>query len=172
MLTECLRCHKQIDTIQGYKFSPTEYVCMSCYDEFKAERAAKIKKEHKNPLLSQFGEEPAPAAAPPRQAPQEPVQPAPPKAAPVNDAPGMFAPKTPPKPAQQAAAPAAEARKAPPSAEVCDVCQKPIPDFKVPLKGGKKVCMGCNDILRDVAKSLVLNVQCPYCGKEIQLTEE
>lgn len=153
MLTECMRCHKQLDTIQGYKFSPTEYVCMSCYDEFKAERAAKIKKEHKSPLLNQFGEEPTPAAAPPRQAPQQPVQPAP------------------PKPAQQPAAPAAEARKAP-SAEVCDVCQKPIPDFKVPLKGGKKVCMGCNDILRDVAKSLVLNVQCPHCGKEIQLTEE
>ena len=38
MQTTCVRCHKTIDTVQGYKFSPTEYVCMSCYDEFRAER--------------------------------------------------------------------------------------------------------------------------------------
>ena len=49
MQTECVRCHKKIDTVQGYKFSPTEYVCMSCYDEYKAERVAKAKKQHKNP---------------------------------------------------------------------------------------------------------------------------
>lgn len=41
----------------------------------------------------------------------------------------------------------------------------------VPLKGGKKVCMGCNETLRDVAKSLILNIQCPHCGEEIQLTQ-
>ena len=82
----------------------------------------------------------------------------------------MFAPKTPPgAAAPPVGAPQAPAPKAPAAADVCDVCQKPIPDFKVPLKGGKKVCMGCNDVLREVAKSLVLNIQCPHCGKDIQL---
>ena len=175
MQTECVRCHKMIDTVQGYKFSPTEYVCMSCYDEFKAERVAKARKQHKNPLLDQYGaERPAQAAqappsdpgtaAPPQQR-QQPVQPPHPKQPEpaVPSGPQMFAPKAAPK------APTAEA---PPSADTCDVCRQPIPDFKVPLKGGKKVCMGCNDILREVAKSLVLNVQCPHCGKDVQLTAE
>lgn len=187
MQTECVRCHKAIDTVQGYKFSPTEYVCMSCYDEFKAERAAKAKKQQKNPLLDQYGAEPAPAAQTPgpkpaqsppqpaQQPPPSPPQPAAPSAPPPSQPaprgapqPQMFAPKAPPgTPPPQAAAP-----KAPPKAEICDVCQKPIPDFKVPLKGGKKVCMGCNEILRNVAKSIVLNVQCPHCGKDIQLSQE
>ena len=218
MQTECVRCHKMIDTVQGYKFSPTEYVCMSCYDEFKAERVAKARKEHKNPLLDQYGEERQPAAgrpaqpgpaAPPQQprqrpaapppqaqqpaAPERPRQPAPsppqqpaPPTAPEQQ---MFAPRQPARPAgparpaepagtpaapvgtPKAPAPKAPVPKAPPSADVCDVCQKPISDFKVPLTGGKKVCMGCNDLLRDVAKSLVQNVRCPHCGKDIQLAE-
>jgi len=199
MQTECVRCHKMIDTVQGYKFSPTEYVCMSCYDEFKAERVAKARKEHKNPLLDQYGEERQPAAGRPAQpgpaAPERPRQPAPPPpqqpAPPPPQQPAppgapeqqMFAPRQPARPAgpagtpaapvgtPKAPAPKAPVPKAPPSADVCDVCQKPISDFKVPLTGGKKVCMGCNDLLRDVAKSLVQNVRCPHCGKDIQLAE-
>jgi DNA-directed RNA polymerase subunit RPC12/RpoP len=176
MQTVCVRCHKTIDSVQGYKFSPTEYVCMSCYDEFKAERAAKAKKQRKNPLLDRYGaERTAPAAstaptppppAPPtvETAPQRPAQPAP---QPPSES-GMFAPKTSPRPVP--AAPAAP--RSAPGADICDVCQKPIPDFKVPLKGGKKVCMGCNDILRDVAKSIALNVKCPHCGQDFHLTED
>jgi len=182
MKTECVRCHKSIDTVQGYKFSPTEYVCMSCYDEFKAERAAKAKKQHKNPLLDKFGTEPAPTIraqqpqqaqrpqqAPARPAPPQPSQPSSPRP-PESE---MFAPKAPPQPAAApVGAPKPASPKAPPSADICDVCQKPIADFKVPLKGGKKVCMGCNDILRSVAKSMILNFQCPHCGKDIKLTED
>lgn len=185
MQTQCVRCDKTIDTVQGYKFSPTEYLCMSCYDEYKAERTAKAKKQHKNPLMDQFGTEggtltgektrrqpsPTPKTAPQQPAPP-PAQPAapqtPPQAAP---GPQLFQPmKATPPPGESVQKPAAP--QAPPSADVCDVCQKPIADFKVPLKGGKKVCMGCNEVLRDVAKSLVLNLQCPHCGKEIQFSQE
>ncbi len=175
MQTVCVRCHKTIDSVQGYKFSPTEYVCMSCYDEFKAERAAKAKKQHKNPLLDKYGSE---VAAPAAQTPPKPKAPQPAPAPtpqqPRQTAPqpppdsGMFAPKAAPKPAPSPQA----APKLSPGADICDVCQKPIPDFKVPLKGGKKVCMGCNDILRDVAKSLVLNIKCPHCGQEFQPADE
>ena len=192
MQTECVRCHKAIDTVQGYKFSASEYVCMSCYDEFKAERAAKAKKQHKNPLLEKYGAEapspaalanqPGPAAAP-RQPIPPPVQTAPsqPTTAPppVQPAPRhapqqqMFAPRSAP---ESAAPPVgglkAATPKAPASADICDVCQRPIPDFKVPLKGGKKVCMGCNDLLREVAKSLAVTIQCPHCGKDIQVAGE
>ena len=183
MQTQCVRCQKAIDTVQGYKFSATEYVCMSCYDEFKAERVAKAKQQKKNPLLDRYGSEtqqpePQPQAAQPQPppTPQQPVAPpAPPQQAPASAQPApeqtMFAPKSAP---ESAAPPVGglktAAPKPRPAADICDVCQKPIADFKVPLKGGRKACMGCNDILRDVAKSLVLNVQCPHCGKEIQLT--
>lgn len=194
MQTECVRCHRAIDTVQGYKFSATEYVCMSCYDEYKAERAAKAKKQQKNPLLEKYGAEaqspaalanlPGPAASAPRQpAPPpvrtEPSQPTPapptmqqpaPQPAPQRQ---MFAPGTAP---ESAAPPVgglkAAAPKAPSSAGICDVCQKPISDFMVPLKGGKKVCIGCNDLLREVAKSLAIDVQCPHCGKDIQIAGE
>ncbi len=223
MQTECVRCHKAMDTVQGYKFSATEYVCMSCYDEFKAERAAKAKKQQKNPLLDQFGSEAAPAAMapqprpaqepqprqappqpppkpqqpaqepqprqappqpphkpqPPAQRPQEqpvqarPQQPAPPVAPRPPRQPQMFSPKASPQAAAPSAgAPKAAAPKAPPSADICDVCQRPIPDFKVPLTGGKKVCMGCNDLLRNMAKSLFHDAKCPHCGKDIQFSEE
>lgn len=179
MQTECVRCHKTMDTVQGYKFSPTEYVCMACYDEFKAERAAKAKQQHKNPLLDQYGAEqpapaaapaePRPAAAPPQPAPRQTARPAPPQA-PRSQ---MFAPKAPPGAgAAPVGAGEASVPKAAPSAEICDVCRKPISDFKVPLKDGKKVCMGCNDILGEVAKSLILNAKCPHCGKDIQLAGE
>ena len=206
MQTECVRCHKMMDTVQGYKFSPTEYVCMSCYDEFKAERAAKSKKDHKNPLLDRYGAEGMPPAAQPGQpqpagarppepqvspvppaqtaappATQEPAAPQPAPSAP-EQAPApqpaprqsMFALKsaTPTPAAAPVGALKSPAPKKSPSAEMCDVCQKPIPDFKVPLKGGKKVCMGCNDLLREVAKSLVLNVQCPQCGHDFQVLED
>ena len=176
MQTECVRCHKAIDTVQGYRFSATEYVCMSCYDEFKAERAAKAKKQQKNPLIDKYGAEAQPRApqgvqpqpAVPRQPASPPIQqaPAPPR-------PQMFAPKSAPEPAAppvgglKAAAP-----KPRPSADICDVCQKPIADFKVPLKGGRQVCMGCNDILREVAKSLSVSIQCPHCGKDVQVSGE
>ena len=171
MQTVCVRCHKTIDSVQGYKFSPTEYVCMSCYDEFKAERAAKAKKQQKNPLLDKYGAEqtaptaqtpPTPKAATPalETTPQRPRHAAPQPPAESE----MFAPK--PAPA------APEAPKSAPGSDICDVCQKPIPDFKVPLKGGKKVCMGCNDILRDVAKSIVLNVRCPHCGQDFQPADD
>jgi DNA-directed RNA polymerase subunit RPC12/RpoP len=218
MQTQCVRCQKAIDTVQGYKFSATEYVCMSCYDEFKAERAAKAKKQKKNSLLDRYGAEgqaqapqaapqPQPTAPSPQQAPAPPqpqqapppaqpaARPAPeqqmfaPRSAPTTPAPGPSAlePVTPQVGGLKAAAPepsapgpvapgpAALEPSAPkprPSAESCDVCQKPISDFKIPLKGGRKVCMGCNDILREVAKSLVLNVQCPHCGKDVQVAEE
>lgn len=185
MQTECVRCHKTMDTVQGYKFSPTEYVCMSCYDEFKAERAAKLKKDHKNPLLDRYGTEGVapdmqtgvqqpehpisqvasePAAAP-LATPQKPAPPAPQQ---------MFAPKsaTPTPATPQIGEPKSAPPKKAPPAEICDVCQKPIPDFKVPLKGGKKVCLGCNDVLREVAKSLILNVQCPQCGHEFKVAED
>jgi DNA-directed RNA polymerase subunit RPC12/RpoP len=189
MQTECVRCHKAIDTVQGYKFSATEYVCMSCYDEFKAERAAKAKKQHKNPLLDRYGAEaqppvpqgvqPQPAAPPAPTAPTPPqpqLAPAPPQpaaqAAPQQQ---MFTPRSAPaEPAapQVGGLKAAAPPKPKPSAEICDVCQKPIPDFKVPLKGGRKVCMGCNDLLREVAKSLAVNIQCPHCGKDVQISGE
>ncbi|MBI5118584.1 hypothetical protein HZA56_19115 [Candidatus Poribacteria bacterium] len=162
MQTQCVRCHKSIDTVQGYKFSPTEYLCMSCYDMYKAERTARLKKEHKNPLIDRVG----PTAAELR--PQA-------LKAPAVAAPAPPPPKTEPPPESAKPAPAvAEAPQtpAPPAGELCDVCKKPISAFKVPLKGGKKVCMDCNNILRDVAKSLILNIQCPHCGKEIQLMKE
>lgn len=194
MQTECVRCHKAIDTVQGYKFSATEYVCMSCYDEYKAERAAKAKKQQKNPLLEKYGAgAPSPAALAnqpgPASAPRQPVPPsdrtAPPQPQPT-PAPPPMQPAPQPAPQQQmfaprsapeSAAPAvgglkAAAPKATSSAGICDVCQRPIPDFKVPLKGGKKVCMGCNDLLREVAKSLAIDVQCPHCGKDIQVAGE
>ncbi len=196
MKTECVRCHKVIDTVQGYKFSATEYVCMSCYDEFKAERAAKLKKQQKSSLLEQYGAEPSPdgrspsperAPSPPRPAEQPaqrvapgPAQPAPqqPPSQPQAPRPApperqMFAPKAPPQTAPPpGAAPGPVASKPSPTADVCDVCQKPIPDFKVPLQGGKKVCMGCNEILRSLAKTIMLDIQCPHCGKDIQFTEK
>jgi hypothetical protein len=86
----------------------------------------------------------------------------------------MFAPKSaePTPAAPPVGALKSTAPKKSPSADICDVCQKPIPDFKVPLKGGKKVCMGCNDMLKEVAKSLVLNVQCPQCGHAFRVLEE
>jgi hypothetical protein len=182
MKTECVRCHKEIDTVQGYKFSPTEYLCMSCYDAYKAERAARARKQHKNPLIDQFGAEAAesalqetrPPIAPKPEPP--PPQPAPPQAAPPQAAPQPPEVKPAPEPVR-AAAPSAERAKPPPAqpapaAEVCDVCKKPVSDFKVPLKGGKKVCWDCNSILREMAKSLILNVQCPHCGKEIQMAQD
>jgi hypothetical protein len=203
MQTECVRCHKVMDTVQGYKFSPTEYLCMSCYDEFKAERAAKSKKDHKNPLLDRYGTEgmspaaqpgrphpvdaqppePRPSTVPPAQttappaaqepaAPQAPRQPASPPAPQPAPQQSMFAPKSAAPTAPPVGALKSPGPKKPPTSDVCDVCQKPIPDFKVPLKGGKKVCMGCNDLLREVAKSLVLNVQCPQCGHEFQVADE
>ncbi|MBI4830470.1 MAG: hypothetical protein HY801_02730 [Candidatus Lindowbacteria bacterium] len=167
MLTQCVRCHKSIDTVQGYKFSPTEYLCMSCYDAYKAERTARLKKEHKNPLIdrvapvasemrSQLAKVQPPAA--PVAQPQPKTEPAPEPAKPVP--PAAERPQAPPSP------------QAAPAGDMCDVCKKPLSAFKVPLKGGKKVCMDCNNILRDVAKSLILNVQCPHCGKEIQLSKE
>ncbi len=177
MKTECVRCHKEIDTVQGYKFSATEYLCMACYDAYKAERAARARKQHKNPLIDQFGTEtaapPAPQQTRPPVAPkpQPPPEPAPPPAAP-QPPPAQPAPEP-----VRAAAPAAEPPKPPPAqptpgAEVCDVCKKPLSDFKVPLKGGKKVCWDCNGVLREVAKSLILNIQCPHCGKEIQMAQD
>jgi hypothetical protein len=172
MQTECVRCHKVIDTVQGYKFSATEYVCMSCYDEFKAERAARAKKQHKNPLIDQFGDS---TTAPPTRKPRQPVvsrrqEPAAPPTSPRTPEPQPPLHEMPSVPPEKESVPAPPPTKAPPSAELCDVCKKPIPDFKIPLKGGKKVCMDCNGLLRDVAKSLILNVKCPNCGKEIQLT--
>lgn len=180
MKTECVRCHKAIDSVQGYKFSATEYLCMECYDAYKAERAARAKKQHKNPLIDQFGEEkaaPTSQQARPSTAPKpEPPQAGPPQAGPPQATPQQPEAKPAPEPGR-AAPPAPERPKPPPvqqapAAEVCDVCKKPISDFKVPLKGGKKVCWDCNGILREVAKSLILNVQCPHCGKEIQMAQE
>jgi hypothetical protein len=167
MQTQCVRCHKSIDTVQGYKFSPTEYLCMSCYDAYKAERTARLKKEHKNPLIDRVGPV-APEIHPP--APKVPVASAPAPQPPPKIEPAPEPPKSAASAAEVLQAPAPP--KAPPAGELCDVCKKPISAFKVPLKGGKKVCMDCNDILRDVAKSLILNIQCPHCGKEIQLTKE
>jgi len=171
MQTECVRCHKMIDTVQGYKFSPTEYLCMSCYDEYKAERVARAKKQQKNPLLDQFGAKNGGTAAvsrtPKHVAPAAEPQPSVQQSIPE---PAETPPEAAPAPAEPAAPP--QAQPPPRAAEVCDVCRKPITDFKVPLRGGKKVCWDCNDILRDVAKSLILTVQCPHCGKEIQLAKE
>ncbi len=169
MQTQCVRCHKTIDTVQGYKFSPTEYVCMSCYDEYKAERVARAKKQHKNPLIEQFGAEPKAAVKEP-----------PPRASAPQQAPSQSIPAPPGKPGQQQAPPAPPSRERtqaptqPPAAssELCVVCKKPLSAFKVPLKGGKQACMDCNDLLRDVAKNLVLTIQCPHCGKEIQISQE
>jgi hypothetical protein len=146
---------------------------MSCYDEYKAERVAKAKKQHRNPLIDQFGTEGGKRATPPPkpgvpkpaqplEKPAVPTEPVPPQ--PVSQQPQ--APAAPDKPAPKPAAP-----KPSPSAEICDVCKNPITDFKVPLKGGGKVCTGCNEVLRDVAKSLILNIQCPHCGKDIQVTQ-
>ena len=168
MQTTCVRCHKAIDSVQGYKFSPTEYVCMSCYDEFRAERVAKAKKQHKNPLIDQYGAEgsrPAPTP-PPQSRPAQPQAPAAPQspAAPQPAAPqdqGTFAPKAPP------AAPQAQASPPPAGADICDICKKPIADFAVPLSSGKNACTTCNDILRDVAKSMMVNAKCPSCGAKI-----
>lgn len=200
MQTECARCHKVMDTVQGYKFSPTEYLCMSCYDEFKAERAAKSKKQQKNPLLDRYGAQgispaaqaghsppaaaPPAAPAPPEQpstapttrepaAPQPPQEPAPPSPQPAPRQ-QMFAPKSaaPTPAAPPVGALKNQPPKKSPTADTCDVCQKPIPDFKVPLTDGKQVCMECNKLLRDVAKSLVLNVQCPQCGHKFRVVEE
>lgn len=177
MKTECVRCHKAIDSVQGYKFSATEYLCMDCYDAYKAERAARAKKQHKNPLIDQFGEEKAAPTSQQTRAPAAPkpepppAQPAPPQAAPQQ-------PETRPAPGPGSAVPPTAERPQPPpaqqapAAEMCDVCKKPISDFKVPLKSGKKVCWDCNGILREVAKSLILNVQCPHCGKEIQMAQD
>ena len=175
MQTQCVRCHKPIDTVQGYKFSPTEYLCVTCYDEYKAERAARARKEHKNPLMEKFGKETPGAAV------QEPRPAAPPKPQPA--AAPAAQPKAPVQPPEQPAAeparpttPPAGPPKAPTPppavAEICDVCKKPIGPFKVPLKGGKKVCMDCNNLLREIAKSLIVNVQCPHCGKEIQIAQK
>ena len=178
MQTECVRCHKMIDTVQGYKFSANEYVCMSCYDEYKAERTTRAKKQHKNPLLDQFGAksgssvsqtigpEPAPKSHVPPSAPAEPKPAAPQSGPQPIPAPPAAAPRS-AKPAKAPSPPQQEI-----AAEVCDVCKKPLKDFKVPIKGGKKVCWDCNGILREVAKSLILTVPCPHCGKEIQLTKE
>jgi hypothetical protein len=161
---------------------------MSCYDEYKAERAARAKKQHKNPLIDQFGTEggaqtaqqPRAPITPTPQSPESPPEQQPPPPAqqqtappPLPERPAGYEPglRKPPAPAE---APPAQPQPPPksPAGEVCDVCKKPIADFKIPLKGGKKVCMGCNDMLRDVAKSLILNVQCPHCGKEIQVSQE
>jgi len=151
---------------------------MPCYDAYKAERTARAKKQHRNPLIDKFGEAPATPTAQdvtatvsspkPRPAPQAFQTKAPPPA----DKQPMGEPvQPPPAPTEQAAKPPSPAPAAP-AAEVCDICKKPLAGFKVPLKGGKKVCMDCNGVLREVAKSLILNVQCPHCGKEIQLTGE
>ncbi|UCD57253.1 MAG: hypothetical protein JSV16_15810 [Candidatus Hydrogenedentota bacterium] len=167
MQTQCVRCHKTIDTVQGYKFSPTEYLCMSCYDEYKAERVERARKQHKNPLIDQFGDEAGASTVqatgppgvsrpqPPPRAPDSKIAPEPRRATPPPDQRAQAPP--PPKPT--------------PEAELCDVCKRPVSDFKVPLKGGKKACLDCNNILREVAKSLVLNIQCPHCGKEIQVAQ-
>ncbi len=176
MQTHCIRCKKKIDTVQGYKFSPNEYLCMPCYDQYKAERTAKAKKQHKNPLLEQFGTDvatsqptgtripappssPKPSVAPPEPKSAEPLQPSPTK---------ETSAQTPPSPEPDRSAPPPQTTAA---ADTCDVCKKPITDFKVPLKDGKKVCWDCNEILRDVAKSMILNVQCPHCGKDIQVSK-
>ncbi|GAB4330083.1 MAG: hypothetical protein Kow0099_00430 [Candidatus Abyssubacteria bacterium] len=170
MQVKCVRCHKIIDSVQGYKFSPTEYLCMPCYDQYRAERVARSKKQHKNPLVDQFGAETK--TPPARPAPAEPSPQAgafrlkPPASPPVqrpatepSPAPGA-APAQPPKPAVT------------PAADVCDICKKPLTDFKIPLKGGKKVCWDCNGILRELAKSIPIDVKCPNCGKEFQATQE
>lgn len=179
MQTECVRCHKSIDTVQGYKFSPNEYVCMDCYDEYKKERASRAKKQHKNPLIDQFGAEGAAAARRQTPLPVEPKpqpQPAPPAPPPRPEMwpepdPGAVPPfEDRPQVPPPAQTPAPE--QAPSSEELCDVCKKPVSDFKIPLTGGKKVCMDCNTILRDLAKSLILTVKCPSCGKEIQLAQD
>jgi len=143
---------------------------MPCYDQFKAERLAKAKKQHKNPLVEQFADAPKAAqrpAAPPQQqpSPQE-IQPRPPQR-PVQRAPAK-APAPSPAPAEKPQA----APQTSPAVETCDVCRKPLDGFKFPLKGGKKVCLECNNLLREMAKALILNVQCPHCGKEIQLNQE
>jgi predicted RNA-binding Zn-ribbon protein involved in translation (DUF1610 family) len=177
METHCVRCQKTIDTVQGYKFSSTEYLCVTCYDEYKAERKAKAKKQHKNPLLEQFGTErttPADRRHPATQpsTPQHQPAPSPPPAEPVVAQPAAQpSPPATPAPAAPAAQPPAPP-KAKPSVDLCDVCKKPIPDFKVPLPGGKKVCMSCNEALRALAKTLAGNIKCPHCGKEIQVSQE
>lgn len=174
MQTECARCGRAIDTVQGYKFGPNQYLCMPCYDQFKAERVAKAKQQHKNPLVEQFGKES------PKQTPE------PPAARKAQPAAPLFQPKPPPKPvarppSQETRAPAAPAAgpeksapapAPPPAEEICDVCRRPLGGFKFPLKGGKKACLDCNNLLRDVARSLILNIQCPHCGREIQLSQE
>jgi hypothetical protein len=137
---------------------------MSCYDAYKAERAAKAKKQHKNPLIDQFGAEGG-ARRRPTPVPEPAPQPSAPSSAEPAAASQPETPRAPNESAQKAAPQPA------PSAEVCDVCKQPITDMKVPLKGGKKVCLGCNDVLRDVAKSLILNIQCPHCGKDIQVSQ-
>ena len=167
MQTECARCRRVIDTVQGYKFGPNQYLCMPCYDQFKAERLAKAKKQHKNPLVEQFGKD----GSKPAQAPAAP--PTPPQKQPPT--PQMFQPKSPPKPQGQAPAPQPSApppSQPQPSVETCDICKKPLDGFRFPLQGGKKVCLDCNNLLREVAKSLILNVQCPHCGKDIQLSQK
>ncbi len=172
MQTECARCRRAIDTVQGYKFGPNQYLCMPCYDQFKAERLAKAKQQHANPPAGKFGKEPGkPASEPPTASQNHKVQ-QPQTFRPRQQA---AAPTTQQRPAAPPISPAASDRPASPpqpSAETCDVCKRPLGGFKFPLKGGKKACPECNEILREVAKSLILNVQCPHCGKEIQLSQD
>jgi hypothetical protein len=161
-----------IDSVQGYKFSPTEYLCMPCYDQYRAERVARSKKQHKNPLVDQFGAETKTAPAPPRPTPPEPTpkpatfQMKPPAPPPVQQ------PVAEPSPAKKPAQPAPPKPAATPAIDTCDVCKKPLTDFKIPLKGGKKVCWDCNGLLRELVKSIPIDVKCPNCGKEFQATQE
>jgi recombinational DNA repair protein (RecF pathway) len=173
MQTQCARCGKAIDTVQGYKFGPNQYLCMPCYDQFKAERLAKVKKQQGTPPADQFGKDAAKPAQGPAALPQikQPAAQTPPKST-FTPTPSAPVREPAPKAAPSSAGPEKMAPQAKPSVEVCDVCKKPLNGFKFPLKGGKKVCLECNNLLREVAKSLILNVQCPYCGKEIQVSQD